>query len=169
MEWAKLFPGHAKAISKEGAVYLDDFEGTTTPVNLKSFVGWSLASTPQGNELFPEGDLINDLAYGYNRARLSWYVIDPFMQRNTAPSYMLQENLLDDHRVREVFQAEIFPNKENPVGQPTNIPTLDLAFYPQERGPTPAKVNAQQQLFVLITQLAGISLPYKQQLPAAEK
>ncbi|MEI6275742.1 MAG: cell surface protein SprA [Prolixibacteraceae bacterium] len=135
MEWAKLFPGHAKAISKEGAVYLDDFEGTTTPVNLKSFVGWSLASTPQGNELFPEGDLINDLAYGYNRARLSWYVIDPFMQRNTAPSYMLQENLLDDHRVREVFQAEIFPNKENPVGQPTNIPTLDLAFYPQERGP----------------------------------
>jgi len=135
MEWARLFPGHAKAISKEGAVYLDDFEGTTTPVNLKSFIGWSLASTPQGNELFPEGNLINDLAYGYNRARLSWYVIDPFMQRNTAPSYLLQEDMLDDHRVREVFQAEIFPNKENPVGQPTNIPTLDLAFYPQERGP----------------------------------
>ncbi|MEI7420750.1 MAG: cell surface protein SprA [Prolixibacteraceae bacterium] len=136
MEWAKLFPGHSRAITKEGAVYLDDFEGTVTPINLKSFIGWSLASTPQGNnELFPEGGLINDLAYGYNRARLSWYVIDPFMQRNTAPSYLLQEEKLDDQRVREVFQAEIFPNRENPIGQPTNIPTLDLAFYPNERGP----------------------------------
>jgi cell surface protein SprA len=135
MEWAKLFPGHSKAISKEGAVYLDDFEGTTTPINLKTFTGWSLASTPQGNEQFPEGDLINDLAYGYNRALLSWYVIDPFMQRNTAPSYLLQQEKLDDHRAREVFQAEIFPNRQNPIGQPTNIPTLDLAYYPKERGP----------------------------------
>ncbi len=135
MEWAKLFPGHAKAISKEGAVYLDDFEGTVTPINLKTYYGWSLASTPQGNEKFPEGDLINNLAYGYNRARLAWYVIDPYMQRNTAPSYMRDEKMLDDHRVREVFQAEIYPNRENPIGQPTNIPTLDLAFYPQERGP----------------------------------
>ncbi len=135
MEWARLFPGHSKAISKEGAVYLDDFEGTVTPINLKSFIGWSLASTPQENELFPEGNLINDLAYGYNRARLAWYVIDPFMQRNTAPSYLIQEEKLDDQRVREVFQAEIFPNRQNPIGQPTNIPTLDLAFYPGERGP----------------------------------
>jgi len=135
MEWARLFPGHSKAISKEGAVYLDDFEGTVTPINLKSFVGWSLASTPQGNDQFPEGNLINDLAYGYNRALLSWYIIDPFMQRSTAPSYLLQENKLDDQRVREVFQAEIFPNRQNLVGEPTNIPTLDLAFYPDERGP----------------------------------
>ncbi|MCE1198824.1 MAG: cell surface protein SprA [Marinilabiliales bacterium] len=141
MEWAKLFPGHSKAISREGAVYLDDFEGTITPINLKSFVGWSIASTPQGNDQFPEGNLINDLAYGYNRALLSWYIIDPFMQRNTAPGYLLQQNLLDDHRVREVFQAEIFPNRQNPIGQPTNIPTLDLAFYPSERGPYNFDVN----------------------------
>jgi cell surface protein SprA len=57
------------------------------------------------------------------------------MQRNTAPSYLVQEQKLDDQRVREVFQAEIFPNRQNPIGQPTNIPTLDLAFYPTERGP----------------------------------
>ena len=134
-EWAKLMPGHSKAVSKEGAAYIDDFEGAKTPINLKSYVGWYLASTPQGNELFPEGDLVNDLEYGYNRARLSWYVIDPYMQRNTAPSYLLQQEKLDDHRVREVFQSEIYPEKQLPVGQPTNIPTLDLAFYPQERGP----------------------------------
>lgn len=133
-EWAKLIPGHSKVISKEGAVYIDDFEGANTPINLKSFIGWSMASTPQSNELFPEGNLINDLAYGYNRALLSWYIIDPYMQRSTAPRYLLTDQKLDDQRVREVFQYEIFPDRQTPAGQPTNIPTLDLSYYPTERG-----------------------------------
>ena len=133
-EWAKLLPGHSHVISKEGAAYIDDFEGANTPITLKSFIGWGMASTPQGNEMFPEGNLVNNLAYGYNRALFSWYIIDPFMQRNTAPSYLFNEKKLDDPRVREVFQAEIFPDRQTPAGQPTNIPTLDLAFYPQERG-----------------------------------
>ena len=84
--------------------------------------------------MFPEGNTVNDLANGYNRSLLSWYIIDPLMQRNTAPSYLIQDKKLDDHRVREVFQKEIFPDRETPAGQPTNIPTLDLAFYPKERG-----------------------------------
>jgi cell surface protein SprA len=133
-EWARLFPGHSKVISKEGAAYIDDFEGAKTPINLKSFVGWSMASTPQSNELFPEGNLMNDLANGYNRALLSWYIIDPYMQRRTAPAYLVEQKKLDDHRAREVFQYEIFPERETPAGQPTNIPTLDLSFYPSERG-----------------------------------
>ncbi|MEI6679821.1 MAG: cell surface protein SprA [Mariniphaga sp.] len=133
-EWARLFPGHSKVISKEGAAYLDDFEGAKTPINLKSFVGWSMASIPQANELFPEGNLINDLSSGFNRALLSWYIIDPYMQRRTAPSYLLEQNKLDDHRVREVFQYEIFPDRETPAGQPTNIPTLDLSYFPADRG-----------------------------------
>jgi len=133
-EWARLFPGHSKVISKEGAAYIDDFEGAKTPINLKSFVGWTMASTPQSNELFPEGDLINNLANGYNRALISWYIIDPYMQRRTAPRYLIDQKKLDDHRVREVFQKEIFPTRETPAGQPTNIPTLDLSYYPSERG-----------------------------------
>ena len=133
-EWARLFPGHSKVISKEGAAYIDDFEGAKTPINLKTYVGWYMASVPQMNELFPEGDLINNLESGYNRSLLSWYIIDPYMQRKTAPAYLSEQRLLDDHRVREVFQHEIFPDKETPIGQPTNIPTLDLAYYPSERG-----------------------------------
>ncbi len=140
-EWAKLFPGHSKVISKEGAAYIDDFEGAKTPINLKSFVGWYMASTPQLNELFPEGDKINDLEYGYNRALLSWYIIDPYMQRRTAPAHLIKDKKLDDHRVREVFQKEIFPERETPVGQPTNIPTLDLSYYPSERGSYNYDVN----------------------------
>lgn len=132
-EWARLLPGHSRVISKEGAAYIDDFEGAKTPITLKSFIGWGMASTPQGNELFPEGNLVNNLASGYNRALLSWYIIDPYMQRSTAPPYA-NKNELDDHRVREVFQKEIFPDRQTPAGQPTNIPTLDLAFYPEERG-----------------------------------
>ena len=157
-EWARLFPGHSKVISREGAAYIDDFEGAKTPINLKSFVGWSLASTPQNNELFPEGNLVNDLATGYNRSQLAWYIIDPYMQRRTAPSYLYKKHLLDgnrvlldDHRVREVFQYEIFPDKETPAGQPTNIPTLDLSYIPSERGsynydatPTPFSAGVEQ-------------------------
>ena len=137
-EWAKLFPGHSKVISKEGAAYIDDFEGAKTPINLKSFVGWYTASTPQLNELFPEGDMINNLENGYNRALLSWYIIDPYMQRRTSP---VKDELRKDHRVREVFQKEIFPDRETPAGQPTNIPTLDLSFYPSEKGSYNYDVN----------------------------
>lgn len=137
-EWAKLFPGHSKVISKEGAAYIDDFEGAKTPINLKSFVGWYTASTPQSNELFPEGNLINDLSTGYNRALLSWYIIDPYMQRRTSP---VNDELRKDHRVREVFQKEIFPDRETPAGQPTNIPTLDLSYYPSEKGSYNYDVN----------------------------
>jgi cell surface protein SprA len=140
-EWARLLPGHSKVISKEGAAYIDDFEGAKTPINLKSFVGWYTASTPQSNELFPEGNLVNNLAAGYNRALLSWYIIDPYMQRRTAPAYLVNDKLLDDDRVREVFQSEIYPLRETPAGQPTNIPTLDLAFYPSERGSYNYDVN----------------------------
>ena len=133
-EWAKLIPGHPKSITKQGAVYLDDFEGAQTPISLKSFVGWSIASTPQYNELFPEGNLINDLANGYNRAHLAWYIIDPYMQRSTAPNYLIAEKKLNDHRIREVSQLEMYPERQIPSGQPTNIPTLDIAYYPSERG-----------------------------------
>ena len=133
-EYAKLIPGHPKSITTQGAVYLDDFEGAQTPISLKSFVGWSMASTPQYNELFPEGNLINDLANGYNRAHLAWYIIDPYMQRSTAPNYLIAEKKLDDHRIREVSQLEMYPERQIPTGQPTNIPTLDLAYYPSERG-----------------------------------
>ena len=43
-------------------IYIDDFEGTTSNIDLRfPFVSWVLASTPQGNGLFPEATLTNDL------------------------------------------------------------------------------------------------------------
>ncbi|NLE35349.1 MAG: cell surface protein SprA, partial [Bacteroidales bacterium] len=35
----------------------------------------------------------------------------------------------------EIYETEIFPFKESPSGIPTNISVLNVAFYPEERGP----------------------------------
>lgn len=138
-EFAQLVPGHSRAIQKTGTSYIDDFEGSTTPIDLKSFNAWVIASTPQGqNDLFPEASLNNNRLYGVNRAKLAWYVIDPLFLRNNAntPDYIKKNpDLQSSHYVREVFEKELFPKRESPTGIPTNIAVLNLAFYPQERGP----------------------------------
>ncbi|MFB6305884.1 MAG: cell surface protein SprA, partial [Flavobacteriales bacterium] len=82
-EFAHLIPGHNDAVGDKGVSYVDDFEGSQTSIDVRTSRLWNLASTPQGQEnLFPEGEFSNDLRYGYNRARLSWYVIDPLFFRN---------------------------------------------------------------------------------------
>ena len=137
-EFARLYPGTSKVIGKNGAAYIDDFEGTQTTIDLKARQTWVMASTPQLQPLFPEGNLTNQLEYGFNRALLSWYVIDPLFLRNSSltPGHIKNDkDLQSNHFVREVFEKEIFPAKESPVGQPTNLSVFDLAFYPTEKGP----------------------------------
>jgi cell surface protein SprA len=137
-EFAKLIPGHSKVINKSGTAYIDDFESTKTSIDLKTRTSWVLASTPQKQSMFPESSTNDDLAYGYNRAKLAWYVIDPLFLRSNAntPDYIkADKDLQSNHFVREVYEKEIFPDRETPVGLPTNISVLDLAFYPKERGP----------------------------------
>jgi len=137
-EIAKLIPGHSKAIEGSGTAYIDDFEGTKTTISLKARQSWVMATTPQFQpDLFPEGSLTNNLDYGVNRANLSYYIIDPLFLRNTSltPDYIKSDlDMQSNHYMREVFEKEIFPAKESPQGQPTNIPVFDLAFYPRERG-----------------------------------
>ncbi|MBI4946251.1 MAG: cell surface protein SprA [Bacteroidetes bacterium] len=140
-EVAALIPGHSRAINskddKGGNAYIDDFEGSQTPIDIKSVGQWSLASTPQGgNPLWPEGSR-TDTIYGFNRAKLAWYNIDPMFMRQTAnltPSYYTKAQQSDNY-MREILETEIFPKKESSTGQPVPLQTLDLAFYPDERGP----------------------------------
>ena len=136
-EVAKLIPGHSKVINKSGTAYIDDFEATKTSIDLKTRTAWMLASTPQKQSMFPEAETNNDLAYGYNRAKLAWYIIDPLFLRNssTTPDYLKDKDIQSNNLVREVYENEIFPDKETAVGLPTNIPVFDLAFYPEEKGP----------------------------------
>lgn len=137
-EFAQFIPGHPKAINVDatGTAYIDDFENSQSPIDLRTATAWSLASTPQDESLFPESSLTNDLAYGYNRALLSWYFINSDLQRETAysPSHISDEDREAPY-VREISINEIFPDKDIPHGQPLRLRTFDLAFYPQERGP----------------------------------
>lgn len=137
-EFARLIPGHSRVIGRNGAAYIDDFEGTKTTIDLKARQAWVMASTPQLQQLYPEGNLSNQTEYGFNRGLLAWYIIDPLFLRNSSltPNHIRNDkDLQSNHFVREVFEKEIFPAKESPVGQPTNIPVFDMAFYPSEKGP----------------------------------
>jgi cell surface protein SprA len=143
-EFAHLIPGHSRALGQAGVSYIDDFEATKTTIDVKTPSSWIISSTPAGatdrtgRSLFPESALTNDLAYGFNRALLSWYVIDPLFLRNTnaTPSNIRNNpELQSSHFVREVFEKELYPARETPSGIPTNIPVLNLAYYPNERGP----------------------------------
>jgi cell surface protein SprA len=135
-EFAQLIPGHSKAIEKEGNAYIDDFEGSETSIDLKQFSSWKLSSTPRG--FFPEASLNNNREYGYGRAKLAWYQIDPLFVNNDSrtPGYIkANPDLQSSAYVYEVYETDIFPNKENPNGIPTRISVLNLAYYPDERGP----------------------------------
>lgn len=144
-EAAMLQPGHSPQIGKggEGVIYVDDFEGTRSAIDLRfPLVSWTLASTPQnapdkdGNILFPEATLQNNLGYGFNRAKLAWYNIEPVLQERTNQSNPLKGNVaeLSKPETRQVFQEEIFPQRTADIGQGL-LTTFDLAYYPKERGP----------------------------------
>lgn len=137
-EFAHLIPGNARAITKGGISYIDDFEGSVNFIDLKARQSWALASTPQGQpDLFPEAAVTNNIGNGMNRARLAWYIIDPLFFRNntlTPDHWGLEEQSFD--LSREVLEQEIFPNRDpNIQGQRTNLPIFDVAFYPNEKGP----------------------------------
>ncbi|MES2863674.1 MAG: cell surface protein SprA [Bacteroidota bacterium] len=131
-EFAYLFPNAPKTANFNGepTSYIDDFEGSQSNIDLKSPLAWSLASTPRGfgGELNEE-----DLTYGYKRAKLSWYNIDPVFY--TDPPAGIDDNDVSSNKTRRIFSQELFPNIDIPQGQSNVISTLDLTYYPRERGP----------------------------------
>lgn len=144
-EFAQFLPGHSRAIGKEGTVYIDDFEGAKNSTPLIEFKTINLASTPQLQpDLFPEGSLPNNLANGYKRAKIAWYIIDPLFLRNTSltPGHIRNNpETQSNHFVREIFAREIFPNRNTPQGLPTNLTVFNLAYYPNEKGPYNYNIN----------------------------
>lgn len=145
-EFAHFIPGHSRAIGKKGTTYIDDFEAAKSTIDLTTFSNWVLASTPQGQpDLFPEAQntSITDnarrqLAYGFNRARLAWYIIDPsifYNNNNATPRNLTAEDLSKPY-ARAVYEPELFPYKEQSGTQlSTYMTVFNLAFYPTEKGP----------------------------------
>ena len=133
-EFAHLIPGHTNDVGKVGTAYIDDFESTTTNIDVHYPSYWFLASTPT---VFPESQDINKTTYNKNRAHLAWYTVDPifgYPQSNTPAHIRNDLAALSDHRTRIVYQDEIYPNRQEASNVDTKLPILNLAYYPAERG-----------------------------------
>ncbi|SMO62099.1 T9SS outer membrane translocon Sov/SprA [Solitalea koreensis] len=163
-EFAQFLPGHARALNfdgeKGGISYLDDFENSKSIIDLKNVSSWFISSTPQ---LFPEASLVNNRQYGFNRALLSFYTIDPVFysisNSSTPENIRTNKDELSSDYVRQVTEQEVFPNKQSVTGQPLLLPTFDLAYYPKLRGPynyTTSALSADGSLLNPKTRWGGI-------------
>ena len=141
-EGADLIPGHAAAIANDnGTAYIDDFEGSVSTIDLRSATAWFHSSIPGGQpSLFPETVVGNSdsVKSGVNRAKIAWYTVDQsvFYQQSaglTPPQVTKTEQ--SNHFMEAYYQSDLFPKITPPNGQPQLLPMLDVAFYPEERGP----------------------------------
>lgn len=134
-EYARLHPGSSGFVDPSGAgvSYIDDFEGVRTPTDLgRQSLLWRIAATPVGKENPVGGKFAtNDL-----RAKMAWYNIDQVFYRTAGglrPSNISDEDLKNNF-VRPIGPQEVFPNRDLQAVNLNEL-TLDLAYYPEERGP----------------------------------
>ncbi|MES2574548.1 MAG: cell surface protein SprA [Bacteroidota bacterium] len=139
-EVAFLKPETPKGDSFEGeaTIYVDDFEGSQSTIDMRSAFAWSLASTPTNQNAekpttYDFNGSANDMSYGYKRAKLAWYTIDPvfYTQR---PSGISNDDL-SLNSTRRIFSEELYPLTDIAAGQSQVVNTLDLTYFPSERGP----------------------------------
>lgn len=136
-EIAYLKPGASKTsnFNGESTVYIDDFEGSQTTIDMRSASAWSLASTPVGF-----GEELNDISYNDKRAKLAWYSIDPVFYTQTPTGISSEQLSLNN--TRRIFSRELYPLTDIAQGQTQVVSTLDLSYYPKERGPYNFNPNA---------------------------
>ncbi len=131
---AYLIPGSPSGIDVTGSAtsYIDDFEASQIPISLLSALDWYEASTPK---YFPNlNGESDDLSYNYKRGKLAWYRVDQiFYGAGNTPS-SVDANELSRAETRQINYRELFPNVQLDITQNSLVRTLDLAYFPQERG-----------------------------------
>ena len=135
-DMAYLLPGTPSGLDVTGAAtsYIDDFEASQIPISLISPLEWYEASTPsyEINDRFNGRN--SDLSYNYKRGKLAWYSIDQiFYGFGDTPS-SVDADELSRAETRQINFAELFPNQQLDITQNAQIRTLDLAYFPHERG-----------------------------------
>ena len=136
-EFAQLIAGQSHG-TQDNASYLDDFENTKSSIDVSTPTSWIISSVPS---MFAEHNDKTTLASGFNRSLLAWYNIDPLFTRRSSsltPSHIKSDlDQLSDFYVREVYVRELFPNRNQSSysGAISTLPILNLAYYPNERGP----------------------------------
>ena len=138
-EYAHLFPGVPKTLDKtgKGFSYIDDFQGAETPIELRVPMYWVNASTPAGQ---PAEFIGSNLSGHQNRdgvAKLSWYNIEPitFYGNVANTPKNISKNMISNHYMRPIRQKEIYPNRDIPNTTSDLLQTLDIAYFPNIRGP----------------------------------
>jgi len=136
-EVAFLKPDAPKASDFEGeaTIYVDDFEGSQSTIDMRSAYAWSLSSTPYLNSINDNtyNANSNTLEYGYKRSKLAWYTIDPVFY-SSKPSGISNDDL-SLNTTRRIYSRELYPNTDIAQGQIQVINTLDLTYFPSDRGP----------------------------------
>ena len=142
-EIAFLKPSTPKADRFEGesTVYVDDFEGSQSTIDMRSPLAWTLSSVPSDFDNHATGNLADPLRYGYQRAKFSWYTIDPIFYTAQRPAG-LSDNDISRYDTRRVYSRELYPVTDIAAGETTVINTLDMTYYPSERGPYNYDANA---------------------------
>ena len=136
-EFAQLIAGQSHG-TQDNASYLDDFENTKSSIDVSAPTSWIISSIPS---MFAEHNDKTTLASGFNRSLLAWYNIDPLFTRRSSsltPGHIKSDlDQLSNFYVREVYVRELFPNRNQSSynGATSTIPVLNLAYYPNERGP----------------------------------
>ena len=136
-EFAQLIAGQSRG-TQDNASYIDDFENTKNTIDVGAPTSWIISSVPT---MFPEYSDKTSLRSGYNRSLLAWYNIDPLFTRRSSsltPSHIKGDlEQLSNHYVREVYVRELFPNRDQSSynGATSTLSVLNLAYYPNERGP----------------------------------
>ena len=136
-EFAQLIAGQSSG-TQDKASYIDDFENSTNKISILTPTSWMLSSVPS---MFPESSDKTTLRSGYNRSLLSWYTIDPLFTRRSSsltPGHIRSDLAqLSNYYVREVYVNELYPNRNQSSynGATATISTLNLTYYPNERGP----------------------------------
>ena len=133
-DMAYLIPGTPSGIDVTGAAtsYIDDFEASQVPISLLSSLDWYEASTPK---YFPNFNGESDgLSYNYKRAKLAWYSVDQIFYGVGDTPASIDADELSRAETRQINYRELFPNVQLDITQNSLVRTLDLAYFPAERG-----------------------------------
>ena len=135
-EVAFLSPSSPKNADFEGetTTYLDDFEGAQSLIDIRSFLGWSMASPP-----VEFTTTVNSVESGFGRAKMAWYTVDPIFYSNQRPT-ALSDDDISTNETRRIYIQDVF-NQDVAQGQTLAQNTLDIAYYPDMKGPYNANPN----------------------------
>lgn len=136
-EYARIHPLANNFVDPtgRGISYVDDFEGSRVTTDLyRQPMLWRLATTPVGKT--GRNTASGPLSFNDYRARMAWYNIDQVFYRSSGgvkPPNISDDYVNNNDFVRPVGPQEVFQNRDL---QAVNLNefTMDLAYYPQERG-----------------------------------